>query len=60
VSQALVTAIEQWTSGDFAWTDRADVGEQARLLLAGLLGVAPSTVALLASTGEARSSDTRR
>jgi len=53
VSQALKTAIGQWTSGDFAWTDWAGAGEQARLILARLLAVAPSTVALLASTGEA-------
>ena len=53
VSQALKTAIDRWTSGDFAWTDWVAAGEQARLLLAGLLGVSPSTVALLASTGEA-------
>lgn len=53
VSQALKTAIDRWTSGDFAWTDWVDAGEQARRLLAGLLGVSPSTVALLASTGEA-------
>lgn len=53
VSQALKTAIDQWTSGDFAWTDWVEAGEQARLLMAGLLRVSPSTVALLASTGEA-------
>lgn len=38
VSQALKTAIDQWTSGDFAWTDWVDAGEQARLLLASHLG----------------------
>jgi selenocysteine lyase/cysteine desulfurase len=53
VGQALKTAVDRWASGDFAWTDWLDAGEQTRLLLAGLLGVSPSTVALLASTGEA-------
>jgi selenocysteine lyase/cysteine desulfurase len=53
VSQALETAIGQWTSGDFSWADWADAGDEARVLFAGLLGVSPSTVALLASTGEA-------
>jgi len=53
VSQALKTAIDQWTSGDFAWTDWVDAGDEARVIFARLLGVSPSTVALLASTGEA-------
>jgi selenocysteine lyase/cysteine desulfurase len=53
VSEALKEAVDEWTSGDFAWTDWVDAGEQARVMFARLLGVSPSTVALLASTGEA-------
>jgi selenocysteine lyase/cysteine desulfurase len=53
VSEAVKAAVDEWTSGDFAWTDWVDAGEQARVIFARLLGVSPATVALLASTGEA-------
>lgn len=59
VTDALVDAVSRWSSGEFDWLDWDAATQRARGLLAELLGVAVTDIALMGSLAEAASTVAR-